>query len=33
MFKAKLIKDMEVGIPKTPEQLRQDSLAKVKATK
>jgi penicillin-binding protein 2 len=31
MFKAKLIKDMEVGIPKTPEQLRQDSLAKVKA--
>ena len=31
MFKAKLIKDMEVGIPKTPEQLRQDSMAKVKA--
>ena len=33
MYKARLIKEMEVGIPKTPEQLAADSLAKEKAKK
>ena len=34
MFKARIISDdLEVGIPKTPQQLRQDSLAKEKTKK
>jgi penicillin-binding protein 2 len=34
MFKARIISDdLEVGIPKTPQQLRQDSLAKEKSKK